>query len=85
MYFLGLGLILLALKLFEFGPVGQWSWWYVSIPFAAAVLWWLWADATGYTKRREIDKMDQRVAKRREENLAALGLDLRGRRQKKRR
>lgn len=85
MYFVGLGLLLLLLKVAEYGPVGQWSWWIILAPFLAAVVWWWWADMTGYTKRREVDKMDDRVAKRREENLAALGLDVRGRRQKKNR
>jgi small Trp-rich protein len=85
MYFIGLGVLLLILRIAEYGPVGQWPWWVVLLPFGAAVLWWAWADGTGYTKRKEVEKMDGRVAKRREENLAALGLNARGRRQKKRR
>jgi small Trp-rich protein len=82
MLFVVLGLALLLMKTTDFGPVALWSWWAVLWPWAAAVLWWAWADATGYTKRREMDKMDNRVAKRREENLANLGMDAKGRRGK---
>lgn len=82
MYFVILGVLLLLMKVAEFGPVGLWSWLAVLWPFLAAVVWWVWADSTGYTKRREMDKMDKRVAKRREENLANLGMDVKGRRGK---
>jgi len=83
MYLVGLGVFLLLLKMAELGAVGQWSWIAVLSPFGLAVVWWAWADTTGYTKRRAMDKMDKRVAKRREENLEALGMDARGRRSKK--
>ena len=36
MYFLGLGLLLLALKYLELGPVATWSWTVVLAPFALA-------------------------------------------------
>jgi len=58
MYFLGLGLLSLALKLLYVDPVAAWSWWAVLSPFALAVVWWAWADASGYTKRKEMEKMD---------------------------
>ena len=58
MYFLGLGLLLLALKLLYVDPVAAWSWWAVLSPFALAVVWSAWADASGYTKRKEMEKMD---------------------------
>lgn len=83
MYFIVLGVIFILLKLTEFGPVGLWSWWAVLWPFAAAVAWWAWADATGYTKRREMDKMEDRKANRRKENLEALGMDPKGKRQRR--
>ncbi len=84
MYFVGLGLLLLLFKVFEYGPIAQWPWWRVLLPFGGALVWWAWADASGYTKRREVDKMNERVVKRREESLAALGMDARGRRRAKR-
>ena len=57
MYLLGLSLLMLALKYFEIGPVATWSWWWVLAPFAATALWWAWADSTGYTKRKAMEKI----------------------------
>ena len=78
-----LGVLLLALKLGEFGPVGHWSWWFVLAPFALAVVWWSWADSSGWTKKREMDKMDDRKRERRQKNLESLGLDITKRRDKR--
>jgi len=77
-----LGVLLLAMKLGELGPVGHWSWWAVLLPFGLAVLWWSWADSSGWTKRREMNKMDDRVRQRRDKNLEALGLDAKSRRKR---
>ena len=74
MYFLGIGVVLLVLKLMEIGPVAQWSWLYVLTPFALAVVWWAWADASGYTKRKAMEKMDQRKQDRINKNKEALGM-----------
>jgi small Trp-rich protein len=84
MYFVLIGVLLLVMKVAEFGAVANWPWWGILSPFLAAVFWWMWADWSGFTKRREMDKMDERVKKRREENLASLGMDARGRRGKRR-
>ena len=73
MYFLGLGLILLAMKYLEIGPVVNWSWWLVMAPFALAVAWWAWADASGYTKRTAMDREDARRKARVDKNKAAIG------------
>nr|MBP8795602.1 TIGR04438 family Trp-rich protein [Brachymonas sp.] len=49
---------------------GGWSWLIVLTPFALAAAWWVWADASGYTKRKEMEKMDaireNRLQKQRE-------------------
>jgi small Trp-rich protein len=74
MYFLGLGLVLLALKFFELGPVALWPWWWVAVPFALAVAWWAWADSTGYTKRKAMEREDKRRDSRRERTKEALGM-----------
>jgi small Trp-rich protein len=74
MYFLGIGIILLALKYLEMGPVAQWSWWLVLAPFALAVVWWAWADASGYTKKKAMEKMDKRKADRLAETRDRLGM-----------
>lgn len=74
MYLLLLGIAMLAMKALEYGPVAAWSWWVVLAPFALAVAWWTWADLTGYTKKREMDKMDKRKADRIEKQRDALGM-----------
>ena len=80
MYLIVLGLLFILLKLAEFGPVANWSWLVVLAPFGVAVVWWAWADASGYTKRREMDKMDDKKKERRKKNLVALGQEERKRR-----
>lgn len=72
MYFVGLGLVLLAMKYFELGVVAQWSWWLVLAPFALAVAWWTWADNSGYTKRKAMEREEQRRQARRERTKQAL-------------
>jgi small Trp-rich protein len=72
MFFLGLGLLLLALKWLAIGPVAAWDWWIVLSPFALAVMWWSWTDWSGHDKRREMEKMDKRKQDRIDKNRAAL-------------
>jgi small Trp-rich protein len=74
MAFLVLGLVLLGMKAAEFGPVANWSWFWVLAPFGLAVLWWAFADSTGLTQRRAIDKMERRKADRRQRDMENLGL-----------
>jgi small Trp-rich protein len=71
------GVLLLLAKMAEFGPFATWSWWIILAPFALAVVWWQFADSSGLTKRRAMDKMDARKAKRRDDALEALGLNSR--------
>jgi len=72
-YLLGLGLIFLVMKYFGLGPVAAWEWWWVLSPFALAVLWWSWADWSGYTKKVAMAKEDKRRQARIERNHEALG------------
>jgi small Trp-rich protein len=74
MAFVLIGLALLALKLAEIGPVVDWPWYVVLAPFGLAVLWWSFADSSGLTQRRAIEKMDKRKADRRQRDMDALGL-----------
>jgi small Trp-rich protein len=74
MYLLIIGIALALLKYLEIGPVATWAWWWVLTPFALTVLWWAWADATGYTKRRVMDRIDQRKQDRLNKQKAALGM-----------
>ena len=80
MYFLGIGVLLLILKLMAIDPVASWSWLYVLAPFGLAAAWWAWADASGYTKRKAMEKMDAIKTKRLQEQRDALRHSMRGRR-----
>ena len=77
MYLLGLGVILLALKYLEIGPVAAWDWWWVLAPFGAAVVWWAWADYSGYTKKKVVEKENQRRQQRIDKNRQNLGIQKR--------
>lgn len=69
-----LGTLLLIAYLADIGPVGSWPWWVIAAPFAGAVLWWSFADNSGWTQRRVMDKMERKKAERRAKALDALGL-----------
>ena len=74
MYLLGLGLILLVMKYLEFGRVATWSWWLVLAPFGLAVLWWAWADWSGYTKKKAMERDDARRQSRIDKTRKTLGM-----------
>lgn len=74
MAFLILGILLLALKLAEVGPVAGWPWWGVLLPFGLTVAWWGLSDKLGLTQRRAMKQMERKKAVRRLRNLEALGL-----------
>jgi len=74
MYLLILGLVLMVLKYLEIGFVAGLSWWWVLSPFALAVAWWAWADTSGYTKRKAMEKMDQKKQDRIDRHRTALGI-----------
>jgi small Trp-rich protein len=75
MFFIVVGVLLIVAKLADFGPVAQWSWWIVLAPFGAAALWWAFADSSGLTKRREMDKLEEKKVERRRKAMEALGID----------
>jgi small Trp-rich protein len=76
MYLLGIGIVLLALKYFDIAPVTAMPWWQVLLPFGLAVLWWHFADSTGYTKRKAMEKEQKRTTDRKNKQRDALGLGL---------
>jgi small Trp-rich protein len=75
MWMVVVGTLLVALKFADIEPVAAWSWWGVLAPFGLAVAWWAYADATGMTQRREMDKVDRKRADRRRNAFEALGID----------
>lgn len=79
MYFVLLGLVLAGLWWAGIGPPADWPWYGVFSPFAGAVIWWAWADATGYYKRREMRKLEEKKNLRRERSMDALGTNPRKR------
>ncbi len=80
MYFLILGVILLLLKYLEIGPVAAWTWVTVLAPFALAAAWWAWADWSGYTKRKAMEKEDAKKVARIAKAKEAMGQTVRRRR-----
>jgi small Trp-rich protein len=79
MLFLGVGIILLAMKYLEYGPVAEWSWWVVLAPFGLAVAWWTWADWSGYTKKKAVQRENERKQARIDKSREALGLGIKKR------
>jgi small Trp-rich protein len=73
MYLLGLGLLLLVMKYLALGPVADLSWLWVLSPFALAVAWWAVADASGYTKRKAMEREDERRQHRIDRQKVAMG------------
>lgn len=74
MYLLIIGIALLAMKYLEIGPVAAWSWWLVLLPFALAVAWWAWADWSGYTKRKVVERENSRKQDRIDKQKEAMGI-----------
>lgn len=74
MWFLMLGVLGVLLKYLEIDPVAQWAWWIVLVPFGLALAWWSWADWSGYTKRKVVEREDRRRQARIDRQKSALGL-----------
>ena len=81
MVFIVIGLLLIVLKFADVAPVAGWAWWWVLSPFALAAAWWAYADGSGLTKRRAMDKLEDKKKERRQKAMDALGID-RGRQQR---
>lgn len=75
MLFIVIGLLFIGLKFADIAPVSAWSWWWVLAPFALAAAWWAYADGSGLTKRREMDKLEDKKKERRQKTMDALGID----------
>ena len=73
MWFLAIGVVLFIWRWATIGPIYEWNWgddWWIGVPFVLAILWWSWADWSGYTKRkaseRENERKEERVERHRE-------------------
>jgi small Trp-rich protein len=80
MFFIIIGVLLLVLRFAGVSPMADWNLelfgdlWKLVLPFILALVWWAWADASGLTKRREMEKDEQRKTERRARNIDNLGL-----------
>lgn len=79
MYFLLIGIVTLAMKYLEMGPVAAWPWWAVLAPFGMAAVWWAWADWSGYTKKKAVEKENAKRKARIDKSREALGINTRKR------
>lgn len=60
MLLLIIGVILMALKLAEIGPVADLSWWWVVLPFGLAYLWFeLVERRLGWDKKKAFDEIEK--------------------------
>ena len=86
MWFAILGVVVVLMKLFGYGPPAEWNFeltgdlWKFLVPFGLAAAWWFYADASGLNRRREMHKLDARKETRRQRNLEALGLGVKNKR-----
>ena len=73
MYFLWAGILTLLMKDIQVDPVAAWPWWGVLSPFGMAVVCWARADKSGYTQRKEMDKLAKRKQCRLNRQREAIG------------
>jgi len=73
MWFLAIGIAFLLLKFLGWPAMESVSWLWALSPFGLAVIWWAWADWSGYTKRRQFEKEEARKQKRIDRSKEALG------------
>lgn len=60
MWLVWVGVLLLALKLFEIEPIAGVSWWWLLLPFGLAFLWFdLVEERLGLYKRKAFDEMEK--------------------------
>jgi small Trp-rich protein len=83
MWFLMIGLLGVVLKCLDVSVFATLSWWILLVPFALAVAWWAWADASGYTKRKVMEKEDARRQARIDRQRSNLGMLSPGQRRKR--
>ena len=69
-------------------PVGEWKWgwgedgWWILLPFGLAVAWWAWADMSGLTKRKAMERIDAKKEARRQQSMERLGMAPKGKRRR---
>ena len=80
MFFIVVGVGLIACWFFDLGPMGHWNWeftgdlWKFMLPFVLATAWWIWSDASGWTKKKAMQRDRDRKQDRVDRNIDAMGL-----------
>ena len=74
MWFVAIGVLMVALKLADLAVMSRVPWWGVAVPFGLAALWWAVADHLGITQRRAMAEEAERARQRRERQYESLGL-----------
>lgn len=74
MPFVIVGVLAGAAKWLGFAGLEAVAWPWFVLPFAAALAWWAWADASGLTARRAMAALDARRDARRSAQRESLGL-----------
>lgn len=60
MYLLLAAIAATLLKFYEVGPFSTISWWWILGLYAATAIWWQVADATGWSRRKAMER-EQRI------------------------
>lgn len=60
MWMLLIALLLTLLKFLGVGPLAAVSWWWLLVPYGLTAAWWSFADASGMTKRRAMERDEAR-------------------------
>jgi small Trp-rich protein len=80
MLFVLVGVVLVVCYLMDWGPMANWNWqffgdlWKFVLPFGLAIVWWIWSDASGWTKRKAMRRDADRKRDRLDRNIDAMGL-----------
>lgn len=76
MAFVLIGLLFIVLRAggwVQFAESDFTAWLIVLSPFALALAWWAWSDASGLTQRKAMDAVEAKKAERRKKAMEALG------------
>jgi small Trp-rich protein len=72
MWFLWLGVALVILKLLEISVFTDLSWWWISLPFVLALIWFeVFERRLGLDKKKAFDEMEAHKKKRIKDALEA--------------
>jgi len=73
MFFVVLVCILIGFRVMDVGPMAGWSWLWLLAPFGGIVVWWLYADRSGLTAAKSMEREHKRQQGRVERNRIRLG------------